>query len=66
METDIPMQLVNLFAFPVATLNNAPPLDVRLDDNDTVRSEANILQWMSYLPEDCIKVMIAMRWDVTT
>jgi hypothetical protein len=30
------------------------------------RSEGNILQWMSYLPEDCIKTMIAMGWDVST
>lgn len=31
-----------------------------------VRSEANILQWMTYLPEDCIARMIEMKWDVTT
>jgi hypothetical protein len=24
------------------------------------------LRWMSYLPEDCIRTMIAMGWDVTT
>jgi hypothetical protein len=33
---------------------------------DVARSENNILQWMSYLPEDCIRTMIAMGWDVTT
>ena len=33
---------------------------------DVVRSENNVLQWMSYLPEDCIKTMVAMGWDVTT
>jgi hypothetical protein len=30
------------------------------------RSESNILQWMKYLPEDCINRMIEMQWDVTT
>lgn len=35
-------------------------------DDDIRRSEDNILQWMSYLPEDCIRTMIAMGWDVTT
>src|ERR1700676_2164453 len=35
-------------------------------DDEVRRSEGNILQWMSYLPEDCIKTMIAMRWDVST
>ncbi len=46
--------------------DDAAPVDVRVKDEDTARSEENILQWMSYLPEDCIKTMIAMRWDVTT
>jgi len=33
---------------------------------DVARSDSNVLQWMSYLPEDCINTMIAMGWDVTT
>jgi hypothetical protein len=41
------------------------PTDARADD-DIRRSEANILQWMSYLPEDCIRTMIAMEWDIST
>lgn len=41
------------------------PIDVRVDDA-VGRSEANILQWMAYLPEDCIKTMIAMGWDLST
>jgi hypothetical protein len=37
------------------------------DDAEAVRrSESNILQWMKYLPEDCITRMIEMGWDVTT
>jgi hypothetical protein len=41
------------------------PIDARADD-DVRRSEDNILQWMSYLPEDCIRTMIAMGWDIST
>jgi hypothetical protein len=29
-------------------------------------SEENILRWMSYLPEDCIRTMVLMGWDITT
>jgi hypothetical protein len=41
------------------------PIDARAND-DVRRSEDNILQWMAYLPEDCIRMMIAMGWDVST
>jgi hypothetical protein len=40
-------------------------MDVQ-NDADVARSEKNILQWMDYLPEDCIRTMIQMGWDVTT
>jgi hypothetical protein len=40
-------------------------MDVR-NDADVARSERNVLQWMEYLPEDCIRTMIQMGWDVTT
>jgi len=40
-------------------------IDARADDGIR-RSEDNILQWMSYLPEDCIRTMILMGWDVST
>jgi hypothetical protein len=39
-------------------------ISARVDDVE--RSERNILQWMSYLPEDCIRTMIAMGWDIST
>jgi hypothetical protein len=42
------------------------PVGAWVNDTDVARSEENILQWMSYLPEDCIRTMIAMGWDVTT
>jgi hypothetical protein len=34
--------------------------------SDATRSARNIALWRTYLPEDCVKVMIAMRWDITT
>jgi hypothetical protein len=36
------------------------------NDADVARSEENVLQWMAYLPEECIRTMIQMGWDVTT
>jgi hypothetical protein len=36
------------------------------NDADVAHSEENVLQWMAYLPEDCIRTMIQMGWDVTT
>ena len=40
--------------------------DARESADDTAHSEENILRWMSYLPEDCIRRMIEMKWDLTT
>jgi hypothetical protein len=33
---------------------------------DIARSEANILNWMQYLPQDRIERMIRLSWDVST
>jgi hypothetical protein len=44
----------------------AEPVEAWVNDAEVAHSEENILQWMSYLPEDCIRTMIAMGWDVTT
>jgi hypothetical protein len=45
----------------------ATSIDELFSSVDAVRrSESNILQWMKYLPEDCINRMIQMGWDVTT
>jgi hypothetical protein len=33
---------------------------------DIAHSEKNILRWMEYLPEDCIRTMVLMGWDITT
>jgi hypothetical protein len=54
---------VNLFAEPS---DGAAPAEARVNDADIARSEDNILRWMSYLPEDCIRSMIQMSWDLTT
>jgi hypothetical protein len=36
------------------------------DSASIAHSEANILRWKEYLPEDCIARMIQMKWDITT
>jgi hypothetical protein len=68
METNTRMQQPDL-----AELSADPPevavlAEVPLNDADAARarSEENILQWMSYLPEDCVRTMIDMGWDVST
>lgn len=32
----------------------------------SVRAVGNVLMWSSYLPEDCVKTMTRMGWDLTT
>ena len=56
---------VDLFAEPS---DAAARVEARVNDNDAdiARSEDNILRWMSYLPEDCVRSMIQMGWDLTT
>jgi hypothetical protein len=44
----------------------AAAVEGRVNHHDAARSEQNILQWMSYLPEDCVRTMIEMGWDITT
>jgi hypothetical protein len=50
---------------PSESPDAASSIDARAAD-EVRRSENNILAWMSYLPEDCIRTMIAMGWDVST
>ena len=66
METDTRMPQQAFVELPADPSGAATPADVPLNDADAARSEENILQWMSYLPEDCIRTMIEMGWDVTT
>jgi hypothetical protein len=53
----------NLFAEPS---DATAPAEAPVNDADIARSEDNILRWMSYLPEDCVRSMIQMGWDLTT
>ena len=34
--------------------------------SQTARSMDNIAAWNTYLPEDCIRTMVAMGWDRST
>jgi hypothetical protein len=52
--------------FPEEISDSASSTDVETNGVDVARSENNVLQWMAYLPEDCIRTMIQMGWDVTT
>ena len=52
--------------FPEEISDSASSTDVETNGVDVARSENNVLQWMAYLPEDCIRTMIQMGWDMTT
>ena len=58
--------LKNFVEIPWEPSDAAVSIDVRANEADAARSDQNMLQWMSYLPQDCIRTMIAMGWDVTT
>jgi hypothetical protein len=45
---------------------SSAPVEVQVSSADAARSEDNILRWMEYLPEDCVRTMIDMGWDITT
>jgi hypothetical protein len=64
METSTLVQ--HFVEFSAEPADAAAPVEARGNENDAARSEENILKWMSYLPEDCIRTMIEMGWDVTT
>jgi hypothetical protein len=36
------------------------------NDFNVQHSEANILAWMAYLPQDCVETMIKLGWDRST
>jgi hypothetical protein len=63
MDTNIPV--LPVLAMPTEPSEDASKMDA-LVDADISRSENNIITWMTYLPADCVKTMIAMGWDVTT
>jgi hypothetical protein len=64
---DTNTQVLQRFFFEDSSDSSDAALPVEAQaDADIRRSEDNILQWMAYLPEDCIRTMIAMGWDVST
>ena len=64
---DTNTQVLQRFFFEDSAESSEAVLPVNAQANDDIRrSEDNILQWMSYLPEDCIRTMIAMGWDLST
>ena len=66
MQPDSFAQQQDFIELPEEPSGTAPPVEARVAVDRTARSEANILQWMSYLPEDCVRTMIEMGWDVST
>jgi hypothetical protein len=66
METATLVLQQEFTALPGESSGAAAPVEARVSDADIARSEENILRWMSYLPEDCVRTMIDMGWDVTT
>ena len=58
--------LKNFVEIPWEPSDAAVSIDVRTNEADAARSDQNMVQWMSYLPAECIRTMIAMGWDVTT
>jgi hypothetical protein len=66
MEPDTLVQQQDFAELPEEPSDAAASVEARLNHDDAARSEENILQWMSYLPEDCVRTMIEMGWDVST
>jgi hypothetical protein len=57
---------VPIFAVPHVHLSDyATEMAKRTIRVGSVRSIGNIRLWSSYLPEDCVKMMIKMGWDRT-
>ena len=66
MNTAAQVQQQVAVEFKPDSMDAASPIDARVNLEDLMRSENNILIWMSYLPEDCVRTMIVMGWDATT
>jgi hypothetical protein len=66
METDTQVQPRVFMRLGGELWDAATRAGVGVSKADVVRSEENILRWMTYLPQDCIETMIRMGWDVTT
>jgi hypothetical protein len=51
---------------PMASVPGPSMPEKTESDFDVAHSEKNILMWMTYLPQDCIEMMIRMGWDCST
>ena len=63
---DTNAHLKNFAETPSERSEAAVSIDVQANEADAARSDRNMSQWLSYLPEDCIRTMVAMGWNVTT
>jgi hypothetical protein len=66
METDAEVQQRVSVELPTEPSDAAATIEARGDGADAARSKENILQWMSYLPTDCVNTMIEMGWNDST
>jgi hypothetical protein len=70
MKSDSPAQPRVCEDLPDSSGDTAPAVhaedDVRNSGANAARSRENISRWMSYLPDDCVRTMIEMGWDITT
>ena len=66
MEADSQAQQRVSAEMPTEPSEASAAVEVQVSTADAARSEDNILQWMAYLPEDCVRTMIEMGWDVST
>ena len=66
METQAHAQRRAFIEMESESLAIAARVDAREGAADVAHSEDNILRWISYLPEDCIRTMVLMGWDIST
>jgi hypothetical protein len=66
METNVQAVPRVILASAVESSANTSSIEDPANASHAARSANNILQWTAFLPEDCVKTMIRMGWDVTT
>jgi hypothetical protein len=66
MRMEAPMQQQAFADVSTEIAVAAAPIESAVSAADIAHSEQNILQWMQYLPTDCVKTMIRMGWDLST
>jgi hypothetical protein len=54
--------VVDLCLLPTAEACNDP----LIGDAEARHAGNNILDWLTYLPGDCVNTMIEMGWDIST